>query len=52
MGVEVVEGMEWLLWLIKKTAWLLEPWGKALIMMMVVVCVLKLCGFRVWRPKK
>jgi hypothetical protein len=49
MGVEVVEGMEWLLWLIKKTAWLLEPWGKTLVVVIIFACLVEFC---IWRPRR
>lgn len=49
MGVEITGGMEWLLWLTERTYWLLEPWGKFLIIVLVIACVV--C-FRIRRPKK
>ena len=49
MGVEVTGGMEWLLWLIEKTEWMLTPTGIFLVVGVLVVCVLE---FKLRRPVK
>jgi hypothetical protein len=49
VGVEATEGMEWLLWLIEKTSWLLEPQGICFVGGILVVCFFE---FYIRRPRK
>jgi hypothetical protein len=49
MGAEVTEGMEWLLWLIEKTAWLLEPQGYLIV---IAICLACYFGLRIRRPRR